>query len=190
MQTKTKFIIIILITVLVVVALGLYAGFSTQKAGKFDQFAQALKEKGAKFYGAFWCAHCQAQKEAFGSAKKYLPYVECSAPNGNEQLQVCIDNKVEGYPSWTFKDGIKLSSLTDPVVCPIEVEGESREGICATASSKYYRTWAFAGYRFYIKSPADPVKVDNVWQFPAEAQAVGEIPMTFLAEQIQFTLPE
>lgn len=37
-----------------------------------------LKEAGAKFYGAFWCSHCQDQKVAFGKeAQMDLPYIEC-----------------------------------------------------------------------------------------------------------------
>ena len=34
--------------------------------GKLDGFAQCLKDKGAIFYGAFWCPHCQNQKKMFG----------------------------------------------------------------------------------------------------------------------------
>ena len=33
--------------------------------GKYDGFAQCLKDKGATFYGAFWCPHCKAQKALF-----------------------------------------------------------------------------------------------------------------------------
>jgi thiol-disulfide isomerase/thioredoxin len=31
--------------------------------GKYDEFAKCLTDNGAKFYGAFWCPHCQAQKK-------------------------------------------------------------------------------------------------------------------------------
>ena len=46
--------------------------------GKYDAFAQCLKDKGAVFYGAFWCPNCQEQKKLFDSSIKLLPYVECS----------------------------------------------------------------------------------------------------------------
>ncbi len=69
---------------------------------KLDGFAQCLKEKGAVFYGAFWCPHCQATKRMFGSAARLLPYVECSTPDGKEQLPICKEKKIEGYPTWTF----------------------------------------------------------------------------------------
>ncbi len=77
--------------------------------GKYDTFAQCLKDKGAVFYGAFWCPHCQATKKLFGSSQKLLPYVECSAPDGNAQTQACIDKKITGYPTWEFADGSRLN---------------------------------------------------------------------------------
>ncbi len=72
-------------------------------------FAQCLKEKGAIFYGAYWCPHCQRQKAMFGSAEQALPYVECSTPDGKAQLQVCIDKKIKNYPTWDFADGSRLT---------------------------------------------------------------------------------
>lgn len=80
-----------------------------QKPGKYDTFAQCLTESGTKFYGAFWCPHCQAQKALFGKSAKLLPYVECSEADGNGQLPVCVDEKIEGYPTWTFADGTRES---------------------------------------------------------------------------------
>lgn len=77
--------------------------------GKYDTFAQCLKDKGAVFYGAFWCSHCQSQKKLFGSSAKLLPYVECSTANGRAQTQICIDKKIDGYPTWEFADGTRLN---------------------------------------------------------------------------------
>lgn len=77
--------------------------------GKYDTFATCLKDKGAIFYGAFWCPHCQTQKKLFGSSVKLLPYVECSTPNGQGQIQACIDKKITSYPTWEFADGSRLS---------------------------------------------------------------------------------
>lgn len=73
--------------------------------GKYDEFATCLKDKGAVFYGAFWCPHCQSQKALFGRSAKNLPYVECSTADGKGQLQACTDKKIESYPTWTFADG-------------------------------------------------------------------------------------
>ena len=77
--------------------------------GKLDTFAQCLKDKGAVFYGAFWCQHCQSQKAMFGKSQKLLPYVECSTPDGRGQLVVCKEKNIEGYPTWQFADGSKES---------------------------------------------------------------------------------
>lgn len=77
--------------------------------GKYDTFATCLKDKGAVFYGAFWCTHCQAQKKLFGSSVKLLPYIECSTANGQGQIQACIDKKISSYPTWEFADGSRLN---------------------------------------------------------------------------------
>ena len=78
-------------------------------AGNLDSLATCLKDKGAKFYGASWCSHCQAQKKLFGDSVKLLPYVECATPDGNGQTQVCTDAKIDGYPTWVFADGLRVS---------------------------------------------------------------------------------
>lgn len=70
----------------------------------YDTFAQCLTDAGAKFYGAYWCPHCQDQKKMFNNSKK-LPYIECSTPNGQAQVQECIDKKITSYPTWIFADG-------------------------------------------------------------------------------------
>jgi hypothetical protein len=72
------------------------------KPGKLDDFAKCLKNNGATFYGAFWCSHCQNQKKEFGVSAKYLPYVECSTPDGQGQTQICKDAGVSTYPTWQF----------------------------------------------------------------------------------------
>jgi hypothetical protein len=79
--------------------------------GKYDTFAQCLGEQEAKFYGAFWCPHCQEQKALFGKSEKLLPYIECSTPNGQGQLQQCIDQGIQGYPTWEFSDGERISGV-------------------------------------------------------------------------------
>ncbi len=76
--------------------------------GKYDGFAQCLKDKGAVFYGAFWCSHCQAQKKLFGSSQKLLPYVECSTPDAKGQNSICAEKKIPGYPTWELADGTRL----------------------------------------------------------------------------------
>lgn len=105
------------IVVFILVIVGLFYASSVLKnrgnpfggPGKLDTFAQCLKDKGAIFYGAFWCPHCQNQKKLFGDSVKLLPYVECSTADGKGQLDVCKEKKIEGYPTWIFADGTRES---------------------------------------------------------------------------------
>lgn len=98
------------LVLIVLIALGVGASFfAGKRPGKYDSFAQCLTDKGVIFYGAFWCPHCQATKRMFGSSQRLLPYVECSTPNGQGQLQVCKDAGVQNYPTWVFPDGARLT---------------------------------------------------------------------------------
>lgn len=72
------------------------------KAGKYDTFAQCVKDNGVKFFGAFWCPHCQAQKARFSKSASKLPYIECSNPDGQTQTQICKDLGITTYPTWEF----------------------------------------------------------------------------------------
>lgn len=107
---KTKNILVWVIAVAAVIVGGAWflmkanSGFS-----KYDDFAKCLKDKGAIFYGAFWCSHCQNQKKMFGSSEKFLPYVECSTSDGRSQLPACNDKKITGYPTWEFANGSRES---------------------------------------------------------------------------------
>lgn len=82
-----------------------YVSSSPKGPAPLDGFAQCLKDNGVKFFGAFWCPHCQAQKKLFGGSVEKLPYIECSTPDGNGQTPVCTQNKIESYPTWVFPDG-------------------------------------------------------------------------------------
>ena len=98
------------------------------KTGKLDSFATCLADSGATFYGAFWCPHCQNQKALFGSSAKLLPYVECSTPDGRNQLSICTDAGVTGYPTWEFANGdreggeVSLERLSELTNCPLPVQ--------------------------------------------------------------------
>ena len=118
-------IIAVLILGTIVAVVLNFSGSAPSGPGKYDDFAKCLKSEGAIFYGAFWCPHCQAQKKDFGSSEQYLPYVECSTPDAQSQTQVCIDKKIESYPTWVFPDGSRLSgeipmqTLSEKTSCPL-----------------------------------------------------------------------
>jgi len=105
---KKEYAIFGLITLAVIVGIGFISYRDANTPGQLDGFAQCLTDKGAVFYGAFWCRHCQSQKKQFGRSARLLPYVECSKPDGQGQLQVCIDKQIKGYPTWEFADGSRL----------------------------------------------------------------------------------
>ncbi|MCE9549232.1 hypothetical protein K8Q98_02425 [Candidatus Nomurabacteria bacterium] len=124
-------VIVILIVGTVVTAV-MRAGSTTNiTPGEYDAFAQCLKDKGAIFYGAFWCPHCQAQKKIFGSSAKLLPYVECSTLDASGQLPICTDKGIRSYPTWDFADGSRLTSelsllqLAEKTSCPLINTGET-----------------------------------------------------------------
>lgn len=75
--------------------------------GQYDNFAQCIKDSGATFYGAFWCPHCQEQKKMFGNSARFLPYVECSTPDGQSTRINCQQKNVTQYPTWEFSDGTR-----------------------------------------------------------------------------------
>ncbi len=74
------------------------------------ELAKHLKQIGAKMYGAYWCPHCNDQKELFGKeAAAIYPYVECAPDGVNSQTALCqeIAPKIEkqtgqnfGFPTW------------------------------------------------------------------------------------------
>lgn len=96
----------------------------TNLPGPYDQFAQCLSAKGAKMYGAFWCPHCQDQKEMFGSSVRFVDYVECSTPDEKSETQVCMDANISSYPTWVFSDGSRnigemaFGDLSQKTGCP------------------------------------------------------------------------
>jgi thiol-disulfide isomerase/thioredoxin len=94
--------------------------------GKYDSFAQCIKDSGAIFYGAFWCPHCQAQKAEFGSSAHLLPYVECSTPDGQSQNALCNSKGISEYPTWQFPNSttttpgvLELSDLAQRTGCTL-----------------------------------------------------------------------
>jgi thiol-disulfide isomerase/thioredoxin len=122
---KLKITMYAAIAVAVIMTAFVYFKYLPPPNGKYDSFAQCIKASGATFYGAFWCPHCQDEKKLFGDAVKFLPYIECSTPDGSAQLQVCKDASIQSYPTWAFKDGsrltgeISLDQLAEKTACPL-----------------------------------------------------------------------
>jgi len=123
MNKKNLVIITIVVGVVLVAVVAL--ALMPSKPGIYDDFATCLKDSGAKFYGTFWCPHCLEQKKIFGKSVKFLPYVECSNPQGNAFLPICTDKGIDRVPTWEFADGSKktgvfsIEELAEFTSCPV-----------------------------------------------------------------------
>jgi len=84
-----------------------------RRANRLDGFAKCLTEKHAKMYGAYWCPHCEDQKERFGSAFDLAPYVECGIKGSKAIEQVCTDNNIKRFPTWVFADGTRVEGAQE-----------------------------------------------------------------------------
>lgn len=184
---------VLVIVVVGIIALGLVvwgiAKLSTTSSipGKYDEFAQCLKDGGVKFYGAFWCPHCQAQKKLFEKSAKLLPYVECSN-NDMSQTQICKENNIEGYPTWSYPKPITVTSDNDPVVCQVQPGPADQPNICATNGSTFYKVWFFSDLE--VLSGTDPTHTGSEWIFPAGSHTSGEMSFENLAKFSGCALPQ
>ncbi len=96
-----RFIIGGFVMLVVVGFLLVFAGIGrTAEPSSLEEFAKCLSEKGAKMYGAYWCGHCQEQKQAFGNASKFIDYVECDPEGENAKPYLCQQAGIQGYPTW------------------------------------------------------------------------------------------
>jgi len=77
------------------------------------EFAKYLKDNGVVKYSAYWCPNCLYQSELFGKqAYKKLNVVECAKDGKNSQTQLCIDKKIQGFPTWEINGNLILGVLT------------------------------------------------------------------------------
>jgi len=79
-----------------------------KRTSRFDAFAKCLTAKQAKMYGAFWCPHCEEQKEKFGSSFQYAPYIECGIKGSKGIEPVCTQAGIKRFPTWIFADGTRV----------------------------------------------------------------------------------
>ena len=77
------------------------------------EFAKYLNDNGVVKYSAYWCPNCLNQSELFGEqAYKELNVVECARDGKNSQTQLCIDKKIQGFPSWEINGKIIIGVKT------------------------------------------------------------------------------
>jgi hypothetical protein len=112
-ESSTAKKIIIALAILAAFGLAVYLGFR-KRTSRLDAFAKCTAQEGAKMYGAYWCPHCEEQKEVFGSAFQYVNYVECGIKgNPKGQTQACIDAGIKHYPTWQFANASRVEGKED-----------------------------------------------------------------------------
>ena len=83
----------------------------TTSSERQKALARHLKLKGAVVYGAWWCPHCNHQKELFGGeAIELLPYVECDKDDPGRQR--CQAAQIRAYPTWELNGERRLGVLS------------------------------------------------------------------------------
>lgn len=86
---------------------------TTESTKESIALARYLSEKGVVKYSAYWCPNCLYQSELFGKqAYKELNTIECARDGKNSQTQLCIDKKIEGFPSWEIDGKIIIGVQT------------------------------------------------------------------------------
>jgi hypothetical protein len=102
-----------------------YAAFWYHSNHRYDEFAKCLAARQAKMYGLYWCPHCAEQKEMFGMAFRYVPYVECAIKDSHELAPACSAAGVKLFPSWQFGpnkpiEGVfPMQELSDKTGCSL-----------------------------------------------------------------------
>lgn len=104
--------ILIIIAVLFIAA----CSSSSYPQERVDTLANCLADNGVKEYGAFWCPNCAEQKKIFGKSYEIIMsrdvYVECDPRGEKEQAELCLEKKVEKYPTWEFPSGEVVVGVT------------------------------------------------------------------------------
>ncbi len=192
-KTLTARIVVFSLILVAIVILMRVIVRATQAAGKYDSFAQCLVTKGVKFYGAFWCPHCQAQEKALNASRQKLEreglYVECSTPTQSENA-VCADKKIETFPTWTFPNGITFENSTTPKICSLFPGSPDDDPlVCKDRASHFFRQWVFVPAGPTVASDTEPTRSGSTWSFGASSQLRGETSLTQLATLSGCALP-
>jgi Ca2+/H+ antiporter len=120
-RTGRKILIAALIVAAVVVAIYLW---KRPRVSRLDAFAKCLAARQVKMYGLYWCTHCEEQKEMFGSAFQYVPYIECGTKGSRAEQPNCKQAGVKNFPTWQFAteryEGVlRLESLSEKSGCSL-----------------------------------------------------------------------
>ncbi len=85
---------------------------AAHNVGKIN-FAKFLNDKNIVMYSAYWCPHCNDQKQLFGKkAVEELIIVECAKDGKNNQYNLCQEKGIEGFPSWEINNKIYSGTMS------------------------------------------------------------------------------
>jgi hypothetical protein len=121
--TRIRRMILIAVLIVAAVALAIYL-WKRPRVSRLDAFAKCLAARQVKMYGLFWCTHCEEQKEMFGSAFQYVPYIECGTKGSRAEQPACKQVGVKNFPTWQFAterhEGVlRLESLSEKSGCSL-----------------------------------------------------------------------
>ncbi len=138
-----KLIISLVIIALVVVGVVIYSNRSSEPSPRVA-LAQCLATKGTKFYGAYWCPHCQNQKLAFGSrATRELPYVECAIyPTEVDNIAQQV---LEQYKAGIYIGGYTKQLDAAKAAGTLDAWEPTQTEACVVAEVASYPTWNIKG---------------------------------------------
>ena len=72
--------------------------------------SEHLSQRGALFYGAWWCPACFMQKNLFGKqAGNRLPYVECDKSDAGRAR--CEAASIRAFPTWDLPGKPRLEGV-------------------------------------------------------------------------------
>jgi hypothetical protein len=91
---------------------------------RYDGFARCLAGKNVTMYGLYWCEHCAEQKEMFGAAFQYVPYIECGIKGQRGEQPSCKDAGVKLFPTWQFagerhEGSLSLEAISGKTGCSL-----------------------------------------------------------------------
>jgi len=76
-------------------------------------FAKFLSDNNITMYSAYWCPHCNDQKQLFGKkAVEELIIIECAKDGKDNKYNLCQQKGIEGFPSWEINDEIYSGTVS------------------------------------------------------------------------------
>lgn len=111
MKNSHKIVLGVTLVVVAAVLIFVFSPSGNSESDELADFAQCVTDSGAVMYGAYWCGHCQSQKESFGDSWGLVNYVECDPRGNGARPELCEQNGITGYPTWIYGDGQKASGV-------------------------------------------------------------------------------